>query len=344
MPKRNFYISESEMDDFQRHLIQRRIDQSMVVSGCAGSGKSILALHKAKQIQERPGGESYSFIVFTKALNQYMNDGIRELGLNSRSFKYHHEWKKSGYGNVDYMIVDEVQDFTSEEVREMSQAARKAFFFFGDSAQQLYDKKQDIVSTAKQVSLTPETLQYNYRLPKKIARVATHLGNDNLLEERCRVEGASKPFILKFNTLFEQLNFAMEQIKNKGIEDAGILLPTNDKVKEAYEYLRSRGHAVEAKYRDKGADDHSDNMSLDFSSDNPKLMTYHSSKGLQFQAVFLPECDVDWDKYKSPLYVAITRSYDLLYVTYSTSLSPFLSGLSRELYESNAADPGPLPF
>ncbi len=344
MPKRNFYISESEMDDFQRRLIQRRIDQSMIVSGCAGSGKSILALHKAKQIQESSGNETYSFIVFTKALNQYMNDGIRELGLNSSSFKYHYEWENSDYRRVDYMIIDEVQDFTGEEVRVMRQAARKAFFFFGDSAQQLYDNKQDIVSTAKDFGLTPETLQYNYRLPKKIARVATHLGNDNLLEERCRVEGASKPFLLKFNTIFEQLDFAMDQIKNRRIEDAGILLPTNDKVKEACEYLRARGHTVEAKYREKGANNRSDNIDLDFSSDNPKLMTYHSAKGLQFQAVFLPECDVSWDKYKSPLYVAITRSYDLLYITYSHLLSPFLSGLSGELYESNAADSGPLPF
>jgi superfamily I DNA and RNA helicase len=53
MPKKDFFIKESDLDDYQRNLLYRTIDQSMVVSGCAGSGKSIIALHKAKQIKKK---------------------------------------------------------------------------------------------------------------------------------------------------------------------------------------------------------------------------------------------------------------------------------------------------
>ena len=52
MSKKDFYIKESELDQYQMQLLLRTLDESMVVSGCAGSGKSVIALHKAKQIQK----------------------------------------------------------------------------------------------------------------------------------------------------------------------------------------------------------------------------------------------------------------------------------------------------
>ena len=45
-----FFIDYSSLDDFHRQLIDRKNNKSMVVSGSAGSGKSLIALHKAKQI------------------------------------------------------------------------------------------------------------------------------------------------------------------------------------------------------------------------------------------------------------------------------------------------------
>ena len=45
-----FFIDYSSLDDFQRQLIDRKNNKSIVVSGSAGSGKSLIALHKAKQI------------------------------------------------------------------------------------------------------------------------------------------------------------------------------------------------------------------------------------------------------------------------------------------------------
>ena len=62
-------------------------------------------------------------------------------------------------------------------------------------------------------------------------------------------------------------------------------------------------------------------MDLDFSSDNPKMMTYHSSKGLQFEHVFIPECTVEDDDNRNTLYVAVTRTYRALYIMHSGNLS-----------------------
>ena len=56
MPKRSFYVRDSELDDYQVRIINKRTDNSFIVKGCAGSGKSILALWKAKQIQNENKG------------------------------------------------------------------------------------------------------------------------------------------------------------------------------------------------------------------------------------------------------------------------------------------------
>ena len=78
MPKKDFYIKESELDQYQMQLLLRTLDESMVVSGCAGSGKSVIALHKAKQIQKEKGND-YQIVVFTKSLCRYMNSKKEKL-------------------------------------------------------------------------------------------------------------------------------------------------------------------------------------------------------------------------------------------------------------------------
>lgn len=61
-----FYIDYSKLDDFQRQLVDKKVNKSMVVTGSAGSGKSVIALHKAKQVSTLG---SYAIIVYTKTLS-----------------------------------------------------------------------------------------------------------------------------------------------------------------------------------------------------------------------------------------------------------------------------------
>ena len=152
MSKRNFFIRESELSDDQREVINRRSDSSFIVKGCAGSGKSILALWKAKQIQDEGKG-TFLFIVYTKALKRYMSDGISQIGIHSDCIENYNrcfhwkkdpeteewirgDWKKGSY---DYLIVDEAQDFSQEDILLFKSKAKKALLLYGDSAQQLYN-------------------------------------------------------------------------------------------------------------------------------------------------------------------------------------------------------------
>ena len=345
MPKRDFYVREEELDDYQVKIINKRTDSSFIVKGCAGSGKSILALWKAKQIQEN--GNSFLFVIFTKALKQYMKDGINQIGLSPNNVENYNQcffWSKDGdtwtqgnwkKGTYDYLIVDEAQDFSKEDVLTFKSKAKKALLLYGDSAQQLYkfftNKTAISMDDIAYITKFPtEQLVFNHRLPKKIARLAERINVENDdLENRCRKEGTELPKILKYPNLNAELDAIAEIIKNRRFEDVGILLRNNKDVKTVADYLTRKGLNVEAKVND--------NVELDFNSSNPKIMTYHSSKGLQFEAVFLPECTVSGNDDRNPLYVAITRTYQSLYIMHSGNLSSFFDAVPTDLYESSLA-------
>ena len=53
--KKDWMIKESELDEDQIKVLMATLDKSCIVAGCAGSGKSILALIKAQRIQKERG-------------------------------------------------------------------------------------------------------------------------------------------------------------------------------------------------------------------------------------------------------------------------------------------------
>ena len=52
MAKKDWMVIESELDEDQIKILMATNDKSCLVSGCAGSGKSVLALIKAQRIQK----------------------------------------------------------------------------------------------------------------------------------------------------------------------------------------------------------------------------------------------------------------------------------------------------
>ncbi|MEI8045803.1 MAG: 3'-5' exonuclease [Bacteroidota bacterium] len=343
MAKKDFFIKESDLDDYQRDLLYRTLDQSMVVSGCAGSGKSVIALHKAKQIQKEKGND-YQIIVFTKSLSGYMNSGRNALELKN-DFYYHWHWKnRLGCPKSDYVIVDEIQDFTKEEIEEFKKATRKHFFFFGDTAQSIYDglkDTQNIRDIAYQAGLSEFPLYFNYRLPKPIAKVTeSHIGVGTRYNEGTyKSTENSIPRIIRYSNYDKQIEAIARIIKNNNLTDVGIFFPIGAQVKNASILLTKAGINNEVRYNEdgKGID------TLNFNSSNPKLMTYHSAKGLQFETVFLPDCTIENDgkghsKQKS-LYVAMTRTYKNLYIMHNGDLTSFINGnVPERFYKTTEFD------
>ena len=367
MAKKDWMVKESELekDDYEYQVLHAVLDKSCIVSGCAGSGKSVLALIKAQRIQREKKSNDYQIIVFTRALCNYMNEGRKELGLNNK-FNYHWDWKnKEGCPISDYVIVDEIQDFEKEEIQEFIASTRKNFFFFGDTAQSIYEGLKSTLPVNRISKIVPDNMEYetfnlchNYRLPLPVAKVVQHIGvglppfNEKIYKS---LEKAVPRFI-QYNSFEEQIR-SIARMPGVG-SDACILVPRNKDVKRVSDLLNQNKLIHESKYdiyRDKFGNElfervtngeknkfvrTSDN--LDFSTDNPKVMTYHSAKGLQFETVILPGIaplnPIRLESEQKALYVAMTRTYRNLIVMYSGNLPSPLKEVPPTLYKTTLTD------
>lgn len=335
-------VEEESMDDDQLDLIEMNIDKSMLVTGCAGSGKSVIAMHKAEQIAKT--GASVILIAYTKSLSAFMREGIDEKTLPYK-FYHHYRWKeKLKMPSADYIIVDEIQDFTREEILEFMGAAKKAYFFFGDSAQSIYKQYGKNTISIEEISaltrLTPMKLYNNYRLPRTIAKITQgYVGvNVNPYEDKIyQNKEKALPHFVHLDGFEEQISAICTLIEKytRNIFDnqtIGVLLPNNELVVRFCQRLQESDIPCEFKYTDDNSDRFVD--TLDFETYLPKLMTYHSAKGLQFDVVILPMYVGAFDnESRKALYVAMTRSMHHLYVMYSTpAIEMPLSNVPTKLY------------
>jgi superfamily I DNA/RNA helicase len=342
----DWLIDEDELDNDQRSILNLPPSVSRVVYGAAGSGKTLLALWRVSRLQRRNNDSSFSFIVYTKALRIFIDSGINELKIDGANVMHYDKWNNE---TRDYIIVDEAQDFSKSEILAMKNASRNSVMLFGDTAQQLYDKKkwnkpseEKTLSIDEIIALTgyqSKELPQNYRIPLGVAKFAQYLNSkNNDIISKCRSKDVtSKPIIRRFNTWEEELDFIINEISVKGLKDVAILLPFNTKKSTAF---NPDHYSVEnvCEYFDKKGIEHLykiyDNGDLNFNSTLPKITTYHSSKGLQFETVFIPHCGITWDRQKNALYVALTRTSKDLIITYSDSLTYWFNSIPNSLYNN----------
>lgn len=335
-------LADDNIDYDQEDIILAAEEESLLVCGCAGSGKSVIAMKKARQLHEL--GADVITIAYTKSLNNYMKSGIpAEIGR----FYYHHQWRKAGCPSADYIIVDEIQDFTSEEIIEFVQASRKHYFFFGDSAQSIYAPFKKDVMSMEQISeltkLEPMMLFTNYRLPRSVAKITQGYVGVNVepYSERTYANNSTLlPSIVKYEDRESQVIAIAEIIEASNDKSIGIFLPDNSMVLEFCKQLSSLDIPFEFKYelqkasgKKRGYEPYD---TLDFTNILPKVMTYHSAKGLQFDIVILPWFEgATSDDERKALYVAMTRTQNQLLITYSDVLCPPLNFVPEVMYRQS---------
>lgn len=336
-----FNVDEKLLDEDQYDLISNEL-KSMVIAGCAGSGKSVIAMHKAQMLVK--GGRSVILIAYTKSLTSYMQvDFPHELNTkDQKRFYYHWEWEKANFPAADYIIVDEIQDFTMEEVDRMAKAARCAFFFFGDTAQSLYHfskRTASVEEIAQRYGLDVLMLHSNYRLPKPVAQITQdYLGLNEQQGVRPYVPSIYKseekalPVFCACPDEQSMMTKIIDIIRTKKLRNVGILLPNNKKVIEALRAFVEAKEVCEYKYVDKEMALNTN--TLNFNNHYPKILTYHSAKGLQFETVIVPfyQAPTSEDE-KKAFYVAMTRTYRNLYVPYISPLAAPLCNIPEHLYK-----------
>jgi hypothetical protein len=248
-------------------------------------------------------------------------------------------------GEVNHVIVDEGQDFTlSNYSQSFLPQAKKSITIFGDTNQKIYkDRNCNIEDIATQFKFPMLNLDFNYRVPKTIARIAQKIPipNLDLISKNMKNEGNSdypsfpKPIVKKCNSEKDELQYILNRIRTEALDDVAILLPKEEKVKEIHEFF-SQNHigtqvriAIDAGLTPLGNRKFRRIDTLDFTNlDLPSILTYHSAKGTEFDNVFIPFADDDNELSRNPFYVAVTRASSRVFITYSRKLTNLLKDVS----------------
>lgn len=367
----SFYVKESQLDLQQKGVLQKKLAQHLVVTGGAGSGKSILALLKAKAMLNN--NDRVLYVVKTVALNTYMDAGVsaeaeREKTQTSVSnsdnriwgrlknsicsfnhcFKFvkneDDEWENLGWkkGNYDYIILDEATDLKMPEIEELIKHCTY-FVAFGDDDQQLYsfiDTRTKVSHIANKVGIGKDSIDnliYNHRLPKKMARLVVYL-HPRIQPSTPDADNFIRRCLVEGTELPHVFQYSneIEQFD----EIIKIVKNKNGGLKSVGILFRDK-ESMRRAYRYFKENNLPTSMVIDsqtigedFDSAAPNLMTYHGAKGLQFETVFIPNCsDPGYDR--APLYVALTRTYSSLYIMYTGIRPAFISRIPSELYETN---------
>lgn len=246
-------------------------------------------------------------------------------------------------GNPRYythIVLDEGQDFSPQMLRSLIAAipSNGSFIFFGDVNQQIYGSRLSWRDAG--ISIDKSRIwkfSNNFRNSKEIALFAAALtaseywqvSEDAVVPSTFRAAGPL-PNVLQFNSEKAEISYVCERAQKESLSaTVAIIVRDRADVRRFTSVLRN---AKEIKGE----------VNFDFASTGIYVTTYHSSKGLEFDYVFVPflnsgylpdkdKLTVDADKLEEVyfdeiklLYVAITRAKFGLVLSYYGSPSCFI--------------------
>jgi len=297
--------------------------------------------------------EVYQQKLFQAKLNDWADVAIRTLQtLQGWPF----------YDFYDDIIVDEAQDLTPVDLRviqlllapaTLSSTESNSMMILGDAAQTLYSRVFSWEQVGVQTRVRTATLRKHYRNTRQIAEAAAQLLQQNTLmrssgeyinPEWTQRQG-SLPIVIKALSKYNQIELVRNRIldlvsdQTFRLSDFAVLCRTNETCEKCRDDFERAGLRTVH---------HKDNE-FDMLEERIKVLTIHSSKGLEFPVVFLlglTEDELPWrhdsrfvdeDEEEVQLYiederrlcyVGMTRAAEALYLlTVKENESRFLQEL-----------------
>lgn len=242
---------------------------------------------------------------------------------------------------IDYLIVDEAQDFNVNDYNlKFIPKVNKSISLLGDSNQKMLSNGNSIQQLQSAFpNYKKFNLKYNYRLPKSIARVAQKIAETDLdlLSDNLKAGGNSdfpnfpKPIIKRCDSREDEIKWIATLILNEGLDDVAILVQDKNDVQEVINLLKVNGiNEVQTHYRTSNVVPFHTINTLDFSNnDLPCILDYYSAKGSEFDNVFVPFANEGRVGKQNDFFVACTRSSHSLYISYSGIKTSFLSNVNN---------------
>lgn len=356
-------VPRSELTPDQIRTIERNISEHRVIFGGPGSGKTQVLLHRARHLIDQHGVKptDLRIFVYTSVLKEYITSALKVLGIPDECVSTFDAWcmqyHKEKIGSVPWdhgpdtektreavgkliaqnpsrhrrfaaVLVDEGQDL---DVRcfEILRAITGHITACVDHKQQIYDRgsgESELLTTLG-LKRRNAVLLETYRCSPYVVQLASRLIVDSAERaayvNQTRVSAEKETPLLYLAGGFDDERRRLVEII-KARQDRGeriaILLPQNRQVAGFAKGLMEEGLEVEVREKKFGQNPAA---SLDFNSDLPKLLTYHSAKGLTFDAVLMPRL-VPASFGKLPqvenlLFVGITRASKWVYLSTDAS-------------------------
>lgn len=371
-------IREDQLDPDQKDFINNESKKTgnIWVKGFAGSGKSVLLVHSLKDILKKEPNARMIVLVFTLSLKDLFQTGMKELGLSATiPVKTYYDFVDKDTSSYDYIFCDEVQDLPSKVLHAMKNRGKKVIVA-GDSNQSIYEsdpKWRETTVNPSQIgdiiNARPFSLNMIHRLTRSIiSAVQKVLPSMNIFgaaRDTTKVDVNIR--LCEASNEMEEVNYVYnESQKGAKVGDSCvILLPTNKTIQRFADLLLSTENkpswAVKMNrfgdrpdYGDLNRHFKVNGLNIQFVGSSHGslqdalinkdsiIMTYHSSKGLDFENVFLPFLNsslyISPNRVETLFMVAITRSRKNLYLSYFGYTHDLVDKFKGDCTEISIAD------
>lgn len=365
----------SDLSQLQLRLVEQAVDRIRAtpdgavfwVQGGAGSGKTIVLAHIARRLKAEQPGLRIVFLTYTHALAGMIRQAVKESGVQAE-VSTHLSFLNSQKGRADVILLDEIQDVKRVDLEALRRRCTH-LVVAGDCEQRIYEVKNTEAAIEEVIRFEKGRLLELFRITKFIVQaVKSILPNTRLNESDVRKMRDITAAVIKFSDPKREARWTYEEAlalarpkypaaillpnhraifdfcralaEDLGIESTGPKIEvTNGKIAN-YRELNAHfeAHRKPIRYFGNGIGELSDadGRPLVF------LLTYHSSKGLDFDVVHMPGLvytmqivptralieapDLD----RTLFFVAMTRSRERLVMSYSGNRAhPFVEGLPR---------------
>jgi len=362
-------VSEDKLGPDQREILNEisKDWQNTWIKGHAGSGKSVLLIHLLRDYLAKNPNARVCVVGFTHALLDLMRTGIEELNLPKHKIPVTTMHGFTGKPN-EYAAIfcDEFQDMPLKFVNIMT-IRTNLIISAGDTEQSIYykipkfglppAKESEIINS---IQSKRHELTYIYRLTDSMIEL---LGNvfPSIKQGKPNVEKNDTDIRYKtFNSLEQEREYVWKEAQkiNSSDDMVAILFPEREQIKGFCEWINFKnGYDPIPKIILKNFDllnsyFEENNIPLMYigsghgslqqaDKDNKiVLMTYHSSKGLDYEHVFVPFIteDLDVGKHGHPdrvLFVAFSRAKQNLYITYTGKINKNAAKFVKHLKADN---------
>ena len=338
----------------QRDVLEHPLDRSLFVAGPPGSGKTVLAVHRAQMATGMERGDSPPSVVLVtynrmlrRLLELIRNGDISVATMHrfaGRDYRqrtnegpphqpddsYSYEWEamvssleEAGEGpNRSHLVVDEGQDLPQGFFRYASRHVSHTLSVFADEDQALGTQRTTLEQIKDAASLDdPIILSQNHRNTPEIARLAEHFHNGRLPAATVvRSTMGELPRLVRLNSLKLTAEFVSNWWTNRG-GSIGIIVSRNDTGRNIHGLLVEilPGRRVDIYEHSTKNED-----SIEMLVPGVTILNKESVKGQEFDSVFILEieefipCTTDTERRR--MYMMCTRARDNLFLV-SRSLS-----------------------